>query len=119
MRILHFHFLFGATGFCLLMNPFYWLLTAICFCVGPGFLSGFFPLWVLVLAMTSFLCGNFAFVLSSMVACLRRGYYHLLPYCLFMPLYWVLMSVGAWKGALQLITRPFYWEKTPHEGVPE
>ena len=119
VRILHFHFLFGATGFCLLMNPFYWLLTAICFCVGPGFLSGFFPLWVLVLAMTSFLCGNFAFVLSSMVACLRRGYYHLLPYCLFMPLYWVLMSVGAWKGALQLITRPFYWEKTPHEGVPE
>ena len=34
-----------------------------------------------------------------------------------MPVYWVLMSVGAWKGAVQLITNPFYWEKTPHEGM--
>jgi hypothetical protein len=54
-----------------------------------------------------------------MLACLRRGNYHLVPHCLFLPAYWVLMSVGAWKGALQLITRPFYWEKTPHVGVTE
>ena len=54
-----------------------------------------------------------------MLACLRRGYYHLVPYCLLMPFYWVIMSVGAWKGAVQLITNPFYWEKTPHEGVAE
>ena len=89
------------------------------FFAGADFLNGFFPVWVLMLAMLSFLGGNFVFILSSMVACLRRGYYHLLPYCLFIPLYWVLMSIGAWKGALQLITRPFYWEKTPHEGVSE
>jgi hypothetical protein len=25
------------------------------------------------------------------------------------------MSIGAWKGALQLIWKPFFWEKTPHE----
>ena len=31
-----------------------------------------------------------------------------------MPLYWVLISVGAWKGFLQLFRRPFYWEKTQH-----
>jgi hypothetical protein len=24
------------------------------------------------------------------------------------------MSVAAWKGAWQLITNPFYWEKTTH-----
>jgi hypothetical protein len=24
------------------------------------------------------------------------------------------MSVGAWKGVLQLFYRPFYWEKTVH-----
>jgi len=27
------------------------------------------------------------------------------------------MSIGAWKGALQLITNPFFWEKTPHDGT--
>ena len=30
------------------------------------------------------------------------------------PLYWALMSIGAWKGFLQLFYRPFYWEKTVH-----
>ncbi len=30
------------------------------------------------------------------------------------PVYWVLMSVAAWKGLLQLFYRPFYWEKTVH-----
>jgi cellulose synthase/poly-beta-1,6-N-acetylglucosamine synthase-like glycosyltransferase len=116
-RMVHFHLLFGAACFCLLLNPFYWLLTCLWFVMGPGFMSGFFPLWVLVLALVSFLVGNSVFILSSMLACLRRGYYQLIPLCLFMPIYWVLMSVGAWKGAVQLITRPFYWEKTPHEGT--
>ena len=117
--MIHFHFLFGATCFCLLMNPFYWLLTLLWFFKGPGFMSGFFPLWVLVLALTSFLVGNAVFILSGMLACLRRGYYPLIPVCLALPVYWVLMSVGAWKGAAQLITHPFYWEKTPHVGKTE
>ena len=30
------------------------------------------------------------------------------------PLYWGLMSWAAWKGAIQLFTNPFYWEKTEH-----
>ena len=30
------------------------------------------------------------------------------------PLYWVLLSVGAWKGSLQLFSKPHYWEKTTH-----
>ena len=31
-----------------------------------------------------------------------------------MPLYWMLISVAAWKGFLQLITKPHHWEKTKH-----
>ena len=31
-----------------------------------------------------------------------------------MPIYWVMISVGAWKGFIQLFTNPFYWEKTVH-----
>jgi hypothetical protein len=29
------------------------------------------------------------------------------------------MSVGAWKGLIQLIYRPSYWEKTVHGLAPE
>ncbi len=30
------------------------------------------------------------------------------------PLYWLLMSLAAWRALGQLNTRPFLWEKTPH-----
>ncbi len=116
-RVAHFHFLFGAGCLCLLMNPFYWAVTLLWFSNGAATIREFFPLWIMVPALFSFLAGNAAFVLSAMLGCLRRGYYHMLPQCLLVPFYWVLMSIGAWRGALQLITRPFYWEKTPHEGT--
>ncbi len=112
--VLHFHLLFGATCFCLLLNPVYWVLTALWMATRSPWLTSLYPLWVLVPALLCLLLGNAAFVLASMVACLNRGYAGLVPYCLLTPLYWVLMSIGAWKGALQLVTRPFHWEKTPH-----
>lgn len=33
------------------------------------------------------------------------------------PLYWLLMSLAAWRALGQLNTRPFLWEKTPHRPV--
>jgi cellulose synthase/poly-beta-1,6-N-acetylglucosamine synthase-like glycosyltransferase len=57
---------------------------------------------------------NFMFVGTHIMACFKRKLYKLLPAALLMPFYWVLMSVGAWKGFIQLITKPFYWEKTNH-----
>jgi hypothetical protein len=30
------------------------------------------------------------------------------------PFYWVLISIAAWKGFIQLLNRPHYWEKTDH-----
>ncbi|OGV82656.1 MAG: hypothetical protein A2340_06660 [Lentisphaerae bacterium RIFOXYB12_FULL_60_10] len=115
VRTLHFHFLFGATFFCLLVNPVYWLMTLLWLTTTPAWLNLLFPAWLMVPALLSFLAGNAAFVLSSMLACLNRQTDRLVPVALLMPLYWILMSIGAWKGAIQLVTRPFYWEKTPHE----
>ncbi len=57
---------------------------------------------------------NGLFVAAHLLACLKRRTYHLLPAALLMPLYWVLISLGAWKGLWQLFTNPFYWEKTLH-----
>lgn len=114
-RLLHFHMVFGATVFCLLANPIYWIMTVAWFLGQSNFLSGMYPLWLLIPAMACLILGNGALILSAMIACLNRGYYHLVPYCLLIPFYWILMSFGAWKGVLQLVTRPFFWEKTPHE----
>jgi glycosyltransferase XagB len=60
------------------------------------------------------LFANLLFLGCHVLACLRRKYYHLLPYCLLMPFYWAFISLGAWKGFLQFFTNPFYWEKTVH-----
>lgn len=60
------------------------------------------------------LLANLMFVLCNVLACVRRRQSWLLPYCLLMPFYWVMISVGAWKGFLQFFTSPFYWEKTLH-----
>jgi glycosyltransferase XagB len=57
---------------------------------------------------------NLLFVLMHALACVKRGFWRLLPWCLLMPFYWVLISIGAWKGFIQLLHNPFYWEKTIH-----
>jgi hypothetical protein len=57
---------------------------------------------------------NFLFVFMHVWACLRRKLYGLIPYALLTPFYWVLISIGAWKGFLQLFFNPFKWEKTHH-----
>jgi hypothetical protein len=45
---------------------------------------------------------------------MQRGYHDLAKYAVLTPVYWLLMSLGAYKGLLQLFTRPHYWEKTQH-----
>jgi hypothetical protein len=31
-----------------------------------------------------------------------------------MPIYWGLVSIASWRGLIQLIRKPFYWDKTSH-----
>ena len=57
---------------------------------------------------------NFIFIGIGIAACIKRKYFHLIPAALLMPLYWLLISLAAWKGFWQIFTKPFYWEKTRH-----
>jgi len=70
--------------------------------------------WVFFAATLALAFANVLFILINVLACWRRRQWRLMPYALLSPLYWVLISIGAWKGFLQLLTRPFYWEKTVH-----
>jgi len=58
--------------------------------------------------------GNALFVLIHVLACVRARMPGMIPYAILTPFYWVLISIGAWKGLFQLVRRPFYWEKTRH-----
>lgn len=36
---------------------------------------------------------------------------------LLFPLYWLLISLAAWRAMIQLVSAPHYWEKTDHPGA--
>ena len=67
--------------------------------------------WVMTVVLFA---SNLFFIFTHVVACVRRRMFYLLPFAILMPFYWVLISIAAWKGFLQLFWRPFYWEKTLH-----
>ncbi|NKN34955.1 glycosyltransferase [Agrobacterium sp. a22-2] len=33
---------------------------------------------------------------------------------IFIPVYWLMMSMAAWRAVFELRSRPFFWNKTPH-----
>jgi len=113
-RSLGFHMLVGGTPLCLLINPIYWTLTVLWFVFKWEGLAVLFPFPIILWALVCLFAGNFVFVYACMLAAYRRGYYDLVKYGLLAPLYWLMMSIGAWKGFLQLIYNPSYWEKTKH-----
>ncbi len=113
-RTAGFHLMVGGTPFCLLINPVYWLLTVLWFVFRWEGVSNLFPFPIILWGLVCLFAGNFVFIYSTLLAAYRRQYYDLVKYSLLVPAYWFLMSVGAWKGCLQLITRPNYWEKTKH-----
>jgi hypothetical protein len=104
----------GGTFFGFLLNPFYWFLLVVWFLTGLGVIRELFPAFVYFAAIVCLYLGNFVFMYANILGSIRRGYYGLAKYALLSPIYWVLMSIAAWKGLLQLFFKPFYWEKTLH-----
>ncbi|MEK7443143.1 MAG: glycosyltransferase family 2 protein [Chloroflexota bacterium] len=113
-QFLSFHFIIGGTPFVFLSNPFYWIITSLWFMRQWSIIDLLFPNVIYYLAMFNLVIGNFVFMYMNLIGAHRRGYYELTRYALISPLYWVLMSIASWKALWQLITRPFYWEKTIH-----
>ncbi|HJN16159.1 MAG TPA: glycosyltransferase [Armatimonadota bacterium] len=104
----------GGSILCFLLNPIYWLMTALWFLTHASIISSMFPPLIFGLGLVCLFLGNFSFIYLSVAGCMQRGYHDLVKYCILTPIYWLMMSIGAYKGAFQLITRPHYWEKTQH-----
>lgn len=114
-----------ATPFLPLVNPLLWLLVILWFATHAPIIPLLFPGIIYYMAAVELVIGNFLFVFSNVVGIYwvvselhARGdftlSFRLVKHALLTPFYWMLMSVAAYKAAWQLITRPFYWEKTEH-----
>lgn len=111
---IQFHLLIGGSFFSQLINPFYWLMTLIWLVFRPAGVAQFFPAPVFAMGAFCLFVGNFVFAYTSSIACVRRGAGHLAKIGIIMPFYWLMISIAAWKGFLQLFTNPHHWEKTKH-----
>ena len=69
---------------------------------------------ILGLHMTILLSGYAISALLGGVGLARRGLLGAAWALLFMPVYWVLLSIAAWRALFQLVHAPSYWEKTDH-----
>jgi cellulose synthase/poly-beta-1,6-N-acetylglucosamine synthase-like glycosyltransferase len=114
-----------ATPLLPLINPFLWLLVILWFTTYNPLIPMLFPGIIYYMAAIGLVLGNFLFVFSNVVGIYwvinelhaKEDYtlsFRLVKHALLTPIYWMLMSVASYKAAWQLITRPFYWEKTEH-----
>jgi hypothetical protein len=116
-KFLLFQFTFGGSIFMPLINPVLWGITAISI-FAPWAFSSLYLLPIQSICTFNLVVGNSAYLLLYVAACIRKNKLRSIPLALTMPAYWMLISVAAWRGLKQLITKPFYWEKTQH-GVSE
>ncbi len=112
-----------------LLNPIFWAMMVVWIVLKPPWIETFFPGPIYYISIIQLAVGNFIFIYMNIV-----GTYYVIRDCaikknqpftyglirsgLLTPLYWVLMSVAAYKALIQLIVKPHYWEKT-HHGLAE
>jgi hypothetical protein len=57
-------------------------------------------------------------ILVGMLSVWRRGRPGLAMFALFLPIYWFLISLAAYRALYQLARTPYLWEKTEHGAGP-
>ena len=107
----------GGKVISLFVNPLMWLLTILYFAMHEAFgpaITALYPTPVLYLAVTSLILGNFLYLYYYMVGCAKRGEYDLIKYAVLVPLYWLGMSIAAYRALYEVIVMPHHWSKTKH-----
>ena len=113
-----FQMLVGGSSLLLLVNPLMWALT-VTYAEGKGthlgaFIQTLFPPMIYYPGLLSLIVWNFIYFYCNAYVCVRHDLLDLIRYALLTPLYWALMSLGAWAGLISLVHNPYYWAKTEH-----
>lgn len=99
-----------------LVHPWFYVLVALDLWQGrllgfPGTALGHTLLW---LGVVNLVAGYVSAIALGSVATARRGRLGLALHALMMPVYWLAISMAAYRALAQLVTAPYYWEKTEH-----
>ncbi len=112
-KFLKFQLTFGTGVFIPLVNPLLWVLLGLTLFM-PASFGWLIPSYLMPICLFNLLVGNISYLSIYVVACLKLKKHRYIPYALAMPLYWALLSFASWRGFIQLIQNPFYWDKTSH-----
>jgi glycosyltransferase XagB len=76
--------------------------------------TGFLETMFAGLYMTTLVSGYILSALLGFIGLSRRRLLSSAPWLLLIPLYWVLLSIAAWRAVIQILRSPYRWEKTAH-----
>ena len=115
--IITFQLVIGGKVASMLINPILWAMTIGYFVlrsqIGP-FIESLFLTPIFYLGAIALVLGNFLYVYYYMVGAVKQGRPELVIFAVFVPFYWLMMSVAALYALHDLIVRPFHWHKTKH-----
>jgi hypothetical protein len=72
------------------------------------------PVLVFTVDALNIVCGYLSFLLLGWHSLRKRDRRAFWRIVLFTPVYWMMMSLAAWRSLLELRRRPHHWAKTPH-----
>jgi glycosyltransferase XagB len=104
------HAFLGGAVWSALVNPLLWVLC-IAGCLGSEANTGALHIFAWI-SGSALLAANGVLALLSLMA--SRGRAAVLASALSYPIYWLLISIAAYRALWQLMRDPFHWEKTPH-----
>lgn len=115
-RFIGFQVLMGGLILSTLVHPWFYALLAFDLWHGkllgiPDSMPGQTLLWIGVINL---IAGYVSAIALGTVAAARRGRRRLAVHAVLMPLYWLAISFAAYRALWQLVSAPYYWEKTEH-----
>lgn len=112
-----FQLVIGGKVLSMLINPILWIMTVSYFVfrpeIGP-FIESIYLTPVFYVGTVALILGNFMYLYYYMMGAARQGRPELIAYAIFVPLYWLMMSLAAYYALRDLLVRPFHWHKTKH-----
>ncbi len=115
-RFLGLQVLMGGLILSALVHPWFYVLVAVDLWQGrlmgvPQSLLGHTLLWIGVINVVA---GYVSAIALGSVSAARRGRLGLAAHAALMPVYWLAISFAAYRALAQLVSAPYYWEKTEH-----
>lgn len=111
---LGFNVLFLGAAVSYLAMPLFWLSLALWAWSGQSLWGDHVPGWLLWPLAVSLAGGQAIMLGCAWLAMRRRGAVDLMWWVPVLPVYWTLGALAAWKAVVELVTAPYYWDKTRH-----